>query len=312
MRALILSDIHANLEALNAVLDHADALAPAHHVLWNLGDTVGYGGSPNQVIDRVRPISALTVRGNHDRVCCGSSSPLNFNPVARAAVEWTKAELTSENIRWLRELGQGPLHPQTAHASPTPVASEVLLAAASADRGDTPSPFASVPNSDPKSTAVACAHGSPIHEDHYIVSLRDAWAPLQQMLSPLTFFGHTHIQGGFGLYSNPGHPTNGASPTSRSPAKPPGEWREVRPHFFSRSRAESWSVRLSPHARYLLNPGSVGQPRDGDWRAACALYDDEASEITFYRVPYDVTAAQGRILMAGLPERLAARLRDGQ
>ena len=312
MRALILSDIHANFEALTAVLEHAEALTPPHHVLWNLGDTVGYGGSPNQVIERIRPISALTVRGNHDRVCCGLSSALNFNPVARAAVEWTKSELTPENLLWLRDLHQGPLHPPAsypAHATAHAITPEVVLTAGAAAATEAAAPFTSDPDFDPTAYAVACAHGSPIDEDHYIVSLRDAWGPLQQMLSPLTFIGHTHIQGGFALNGTPGHTPSAAS---RSPARPPGEWHEVRPHFFSRARAESWCVRLAPGTRYLLNPGSVGQPRDGDWRAAFALLDDDTSEITFFRVPYDVTAAQGRILMAGLPERLAARLREGR
>ena len=86
MRALILSDIHANLEALQAVL----AAAGEWDVLWNLGDMVGYGASPNEVLDVVRPLSTMTVRGNHDRVCSGLTSSANFNPTARAAAKWTQ------------------------------------------------------------------------------------------------------------------------------------------------------------------------------------------------------------------------------
>ena len=126
--------------------------------------------------------------------------------------------------------------------------------------------------------------------------MRDAWAPLQQSPAPITFIGHTHIQGGFALH--------GETPTA--------QWQELRPAFRSRTAAESWTLRLEPGRRHLINPGSVGQPRDGDWRAAFALYDTDLAEITFHRLPYDVTAAQGRILMAGLPERLAARLREGR
>src|ERR1039457_824348 len=101
MRALILSDIHANLEALNAVL----AASGEWDVLWNLGDMVGYGASPNQVLDVIRPLATLTVRGNHDRVCCGLSPAVNFNPTARAAAKWTLAKLTPDNLEWLSKCG---------------------------------------------------------------------------------------------------------------------------------------------------------------------------------------------------------------
>lgn len=250
MRALVLSDIHGNLDALTAVL----AAARPFDTLWNLGDMVGYGASPNEVIDLIRPLAEITVRGNHDRVCCGLSSALGFNPVARAAALWTNRALSEENIAWLRSVPQGPLQP----ASP----------------------------------GITCAHGSPLNEDQYILSMRDAWAPLQQMPTPLTFFGHTHLQGGF--------------------AQRDHEWQELKPHYTTRDAPESISLSLAPEMRYLINPGSVGQPRDCDWRAAFAIYDSETSEVIYHRVPYDVTAAQGRILMAGLPERLAARLREGR
>ena len=255
MRALILSDIHANLEALAAVL----AAAGPYDQLWNLGDVVGYGGSPNQVIEIIRPLSHLVVRGNHDRVCCGAASATGFNPVARAAALWTQQELTPANLEWLTQLEKGPLVPEK-------------LATQDAD--------------------VSCVHGSPLNEDQYILSMRDAWAPLQQMTADVTFFGHTHVQGGF---SHTG-----------------AEWHEIRPAYRSRSEAESWTIKITQGTHHLVNPGSVGQPRDYDWRAAFALYDSTTAEITYYRVPYDLTASQGRILMAGLPERLAVRLREGR
>src|SRR5580658_11235393 len=107
MRALILSDIHANLEALQAVLA---AAAGQWDELWNLGDVVGYGGSPNQVIDIVRPLETLVVRGNHDRVCCGITSLNAFNPTARAAAHWTRSALTKVNHEWLRDMPKGPVH----------------------------------------------------------------------------------------------------------------------------------------------------------------------------------------------------------
>ena len=256
MRALVLSDIHGNLEALAAVLEAAGS----YDQLWNLGDVVGYGGSPNQVIEMVRPLSSVDVRGNHDRVCCGLASALGFNPVARAAAMWTQNELTPENLEWLKALPQGPLLPEHQ-------AEEAAL-------------------------DVSCVHGSPLNEDQYILSMRDAWAPLQQMLNKITFFGHTHVQGGF---------ASGGS-----------EWKEIRPVYRSRKEADRWTVKLATGSRYLINPGSVGQPRDYDWRAAFAIYDFAAAEMTYHRVPYDLTTSQGRILMAGLPERLAARLREGR
>ena len=156
MRALILSDIHGNLEALNAVLDAAGD----YDVLWNLGDVVGYGASPNEVIDIVRRRAQLNVRGNHDRVCCGLASALGFNPVARAAAVWTREEMTAPNRDWLAQIPAGPLQP-----------------------ADLP--------------GVMLAHGSPLNEDQYIITMRDAWAPLQQKGTTITFIGHTHLQGGF-------------------------------------------------------------------------------------------------------------------
>ena len=256
MRALILSDIHGNLEALQAVLAAATG---GYDELWNLGDMVGYGASPNQVLDLLRPLATLNVRGNHDRVCCGLTPTTGFNPVARVAALWTKGELTQANLAWLREVPQGPLSPEHP--------------------------------------GVTCAHGSPLNEDQYILNMRDAWAPLQQMKTAVTFFGHTHVQGGF--------------------AQQDHDWHELRPQFRSQSRNEAAVDRLALQEgmRYLINPGSVGQPRDVDWRASFAIYESKpeaGATVAFHRVPYDLAAAQGRILMAGLPERLAARLREGR
>ena len=276
MRALILSDIHGNLEALEAVLT---AAAGQWDQLWNLGDIVGYGGAPNQVLDLIRPLQTVVVRGNHDRVCCGLTSPNAFNPVARTAALWTRDNLTEDNLAWLKEVPQGPINPACE--------------------------------------GVSCAHGSPLDEDRYILNMRDAWVPLQQSATPLTFFGHTHIQGGFAQHEQTWQELR---PTMSHP-------RYIPPHAHSKrandvkNRAESWTLTLQPGSRHLINPGSVGQPRDFDWRAAFAILnlpegeDERAAtpgQITFCRVPYDVISSQGRILMAGLPERLAARLREGR
>jgi diadenosine tetraphosphatase ApaH/serine/threonine PP2A family protein phosphatase len=249
MRALILSDIHGNLEALEAVL----AAAGSFDVLWNLGDVVGYGASPNEVVERLRPLATMNVRGNHDKVCCGIDSANGFNVSARDAALWTKEQLTADSAAWLRTLPAGPIQ---------------------AIKG------------------VALSHGSPQNEDVYILTIRDAWVPLQGMSETLMFFGHTHVQGGFGWEN--------------------GRWFETQPRH-ARGGAQSQSVlRIDAGRRYLLNPGSVGQPRDGDPRAAYAIYDDAAGTVTFHRQSYDIDLAQGRILLAGLPEKLAKRLADGR
>lgn len=251
MRALVLSDIHGNLEALNAAL----AAAGDYDVLWNLGDVVGYGASPNEVTAIMREHAQLNVRGNHDRVCCGLASAVGFNPIARTAAEWTRQELTGENREWLATMPKGPLEVEGLPG--------VLL-----------------------------AHGSPLNEDQYIVTMRDAWAPLQQTGMEITFIGHTHLQGGF--------------------VQKDQDWSEVRPRYSTRNDAETWTLELAEGTRHLINPGSIGQPRDNDWRAGFAIYDTVAKTVAFHRIPYDLTAAQGRILMAGLPEKLAARLREGR
>lgn len=288
MRALILSDIHGNLEALEAVL----AAAGQWDVLWNLGDMVGYGGSPNEVLDRVRPLSTLVVRGNHDRVCCGLTSATNFNPTARFAANWTQRELSPENLAWLREVPQGPLYPEVGPTvSDSKDSSGSPAHAQTVGEGKAAADHTSAAN-DGSMTGVTLAHGSPLNEDTYILNMRDAWAPLQQMRTAITFVGHTHVQGGFWQRDH--------------------DWHEVRPFYRTRNEADLWIMAIRPGTRQLINPGSVGQPRDSDWRAAFAIYDTDAGEITFHRVPYDITAAQGRILMAGLPERLAARLREGR
>ncbi len=250
MRALILSDIHANLDALEAVLE----AAPAHDTVWNLGDIVGYGANPNEVIDRVKDLGQVSVRGNHDRACCGLESLLDFNPIAAFAARWTRITLTDEHIKWLSELPEGP------------VLSE--------------------------GTEVNCVHGSVLDEDQYVTTLRDAWQPLQQSLTRITFFGHTHLQGGFAANEE--------------------EWFKLTPRYHRHNEAEEYELPLRNNLRYLLNPGAVGQPRDHDWRAACAVFDSEKMTVTFCRVPYDVVTAQQRILRAGLPDRLASRLREGR
>ncbi len=251
MRILLLSDIHANLEALDATL----SAAPAFDVVVNLGDIVGYGASPNDVTERSRKLGKTFVRGNHDKAATGVMDLDDFNPMAAAAAIWTRDQLTPENLEWLRALPQGPI-------------------------------------SVPDFPQVQLVHGSPNDEDEYVVSLGDALAPLITLTIPLTFFGHTHLQGGFFA--------NGSSADG------------FRPEYRTVGQAESVALQLNPATRYLINPGSVGQPRDGDWRAAFALFDTEAQVVHFHRTPYNLKAAQDRIFAAKLPPRLATRLAAGR
>lgn len=246
MRALVVSDIHGNFHALEAVLQAAGEW----DALWNLGDAVGYGAHPNEVLDLLRARAVVNVRGNHDRVCAGLTSAQGFNPVAAEAAAWTQAHLSPVNLVWLQAVPKGPIR-----------ASELA----------------------------SCAHGSPLDEDQYILSMRDAWVPLQRMATPLTFFGHTHVQGAF--------------------LQQGAEWEERQP----RGEDDPTSrIEMAQGERVLVNPGSVGQPRDHDARAAFAIYDSEAHAVQFHRTDYDVAAAQAAIRAAGLPERLAARLAAGR
>ncbi len=253
MRILLLSDIHANLEALEACL----AVAPPFDLVANLGDVVGYGASPNEVVDRARGLGKIFVRGNHDKAATGLLSLDDFNPMAAAAAVWTREQLTPEHYQWLHSLPQGPLQLEAEGLS-----------------------------------HVQLVHGSPVDEDAYIVSLGDALAPLITLAVPIIFFGHTHLQGGFFA--------NGSSADG------------FRPEYATVGQAESVSLHLKSATRYMINPGSVGQPRDGDWRAAFALFDTEAQVIHFHRTPYNLKSAQDRIFAANLPSRLATRLAAGR
>jgi len=251
VRILVISDIHANLEALEACL----AAAPPHDLVVNLGDLVGYGASPNEVIERVQALGKIFVRGNHDKACSGISSMEGFNPIAGLAVLWTRTMLRQDNLAWLRTLPAGPL------------------------------PLEGAPG-------VQLAHGSPLDEEQYLLMLSDAVDSLVQAKAPITFFGHSHIQGGFLLNGN--------------------DAAVLRPIFETGDRAEQYEYHLQAYGRYLINPGSIGQPRDGDWRAAFALYDTGSRIVTYHRVPYDVKKTQERIIKADLPQRLARRLAEGR
>jgi diadenosine tetraphosphatase ApaH/serine/threonine PP2A family protein phosphatase len=242
MRYLVLSDIHANLEALEAVLATADAMR--HDRLLVLGDLVGYGADPNQVVERIRALAPhAIIRGNHDKVGSGLETPDGFNAVARSAIRWTQDVLTADNRDWLAALPAGPL-----------VVDDLL----------------------------EICHGTPFDEDAYVFDDGDALRALQVSQRPVCLFGHTHVQVG---YRVAGHALTLATLDTARPLDVPVS-----------------------EGRFLINPGSVGQPRDGDPRAAFALVDTDARVVTIHRIDYPMAQSQARIVAEGLPEVLAQRL----
>ena len=246
MRYLILSDIHANCEALTAVLAHVRRKRWDRAVV--LGDVVGYGANPNQAVDMVRDLKPLAaIRGNHDKVCSGIEDGEMFNRVALQAALWTRGRLTPSNLRWLQSLPEGPIVVDGAFAA---------------------------------------SHGTPIDEDAYIFGEIEALNVFRQTTFPLCFFGHSHFPVVFGLSPDAIQTVLTTSP--------------------------SFHFRLEPGVRYLVNPGSIGQPRDGNPLASFAMFDSETRSVSVYRVPYKLERAQRKIIEAGLPRPLADRLALGR
>jgi predicted phosphodiesterase len=239
MPHLILSDLHGNLEALEAVLADAEGL---YDRILCLGDLVGYGADPNAIVDWTRKNVTVIVRGNHDKAGAGLDDMETFSPLARASAVWTRTVLTPESRAYLERLPRGPL------------------------------PY----------EGIDLVHGSPADEDEYLLSAEDALPVRAYLGARATFFGHTHVQGGFLLAQR------GAM---RIPA--------------------AGVLQIEQKYFYLANPGSVGQPRDGDPRAAYALYSPEERTVEFRRAAYDVDRAAAKIRAAGLPDFLAARLHEG-
>ena len=243
---LVLSDIHSNVDALEAVLTSIEGRWDR---LLVLGDLVGYGGEPNGVIDRIRGLNPVAViRGNHDKAACGIDDASNFNQIAKYAAMWTGETLTDDNREYLRALPAGP----------------VMID----DR-------------------VEICHGAPFDEDHYIFDADDAQRAMDTSERQLCLFGHTHLPV---VFKTDGHTFDGFVPDGDAPLE----------------------LALRDDLRYVVNPGSVGQPRDGDARAAFALYTPETATLELLRVPYSVDAAQRRIMVAGLPASLANRLAVGR
>ncbi len=239
MRVALLSDIHSNIVALDAVL----AAAGAVDAIWQLGDIVGYGPEPDAVIGRLREVKAEGVRGNHDAAAVGGSEIDWFNPEARRAMEWTRAAISRDSVDWLRGL------PDRATI------------------GD-----------------AELVHGSPREPLwEYVTSVPVARANLATLRQAVGLHGHTHIPVAF--------------------LEADGRVDAIGPHDGSELELRG--------RRALLNPGSVGQPRDGDPRASFAIFEPEAGRITWHRVGYDVEGVQAAMRSAGLPPSLAARLSFG-
>jgi diadenosine tetraphosphatase ApaH/serine/threonine PP2A family protein phosphatase len=241
VKLAILSDIHGNLEALEAVLEDVDASGV--EAMACLGDFVGYGASPNDCLDVLRPRLEAAVLGNHDAAALGRVRLGGFHADAATTARWTTDQLTPDHRDWLASL---PLTVvwhglRLVHATP----------------------------SEPE-------------EWNYVLSVADAEFELTAFQERVGLIGHSHVPGAF------------ESDGSRV------------------SYARGRSVALKPRHRYLVNVGSVGQPRDGDARAAWAWFDEERDTIAHRRVEYDVDRAAARIRAAGLPSFLAERLRWGE
>ena len=246
MRYLVLSDLHSNWEALQAVLESAQG---KYDQIVCCGDLAGYGPDPNPVIDWARTHLNAVIRGNHDRACAGLEDLEWFNPVAKAASIWTMARLTPENLAYLRQLPAGPL----------------------------------------QVNGFQLIHGSPLDEDEYLMSAADVRNVFDYLESNVSFFGHTHLQCGFGR-------ANGTFQMLRR---------------LEGAESEVWQ-RFDSEGVYLINPGSVGQPRDGDPRAAYALFDSDTLELVQRRARYDYDTTRRKIETAGLPDVLGARLAIGR
>ena len=236
MRFAVLSDVHGNLEALQAVLADARYHRCTHFVC--LGDIVGYNADPNGCIRIVRDLDCPTVKGNHDEQASSTDPSVDFNEMAEQAIMWTRAQLSEADRTWLYHL---PLQ-QQVH--------DFTIVHATLDMpGDW----------------------------GYVFTTAEATASFTYQQTALCFFGHTHVQGAFVRNMD-------TTPTARD------------------------KIPIESGKQYLVNAGSVGQPRDGDWRAAYCIYHSDEHLVEQRRVPYEIDRTRQKILAAGLPRLLADRL----
>jgi predicted phosphodiesterase len=240
MRIAILSDIHANLEAMEAVLADARERDCTHFIC--LGDVVGYNANPRECVALVQKMGCPVVKGNHDEQATLAESSRGFNPLAEAAINWTREHLTIEDKEWLRAL---PLI-QQVHG--------FTIVHASLDMPE---------------------------QWGYVFNSLDAVASFTYQQTKVCFFGHTHVAGAF-----------------------------VRDDHVTKVKADQLTIEETK--KYFINVGSVGQPRDGDWRAAYCIYHIENNVVEQRRVEYDLPTTQRKIIQAGLPQPLADRLELGR
>jgi predicted phosphodiesterase len=240
MRFAIISDLHANLEATEAVL--ADAHAHDCTKFVCLGDLVGYNANPSECVAAVRALDCPVVKGNHDEQASLSESSRDFNELAEQAISWTRANLSDEDKAWLSGLRL------TRQVRDFTIVHATL---------DTPAEWS------------------------YVFNTLDAAASFTYQHTTLCFFGHTHVAGAF-----------------------------VRDDGVKRVKTEQ--LMIESGKKYFVNTGSVGQPRDGDPRAAYCIFDAEKSVVEQRRVKYDISTAQRKIIQAGLPRPLAERLELGR
>jgi predicted phosphodiesterase len=240
MRYAIFSDIHANLEALEAVLRDAEEQKCTHYVC--LGDVVGYNANPHECVTRIQKMDCPIVKGNHDEQASLIESSRDFNELAEHAIEWTREHLTDADKQWLRDLR---LQRQVRDFS---IVHATL---------DTPAQWG------------------------YVFNNLDAAASFTYQHTNVCFFGHTHVPMAF-----------------------------IRDDGVRRVRVDQ--LRIEMAKKYFINVGSVGQPRDGEWRAAYCIYNIENENVEQRRVKYDLETAQKKIIDAGLPRLLADRLAIGR
>lgn len=242
LRYGILSDIHSNLEALQAVIAELDGIGVDE--LLCLGDIVGYGPSPNECCDVLRARGVVAIAGNHDEAAAKGTGAERFNPMAREAITWTRAQLTEDNRAYLAGLPR-----------------------------------------ERRVDGFAMVHGAPVHHFEYIMDVRDAQRAFELTPERLTFVGHSHVAEVY--YQEPGGKT------------------------FQQRLLHGGRIDIVPEFRYIINVGSVGQPRDRNPQASCAAFDAPASVVEIRRVTYDVDRVRERMTHASLPPMLSERLASG-
>lgn len=240
MKFAIFGDIHANLEAFEAVMADAANHGVTHYAC--IGDIVGYNANPHECLAKVKELGCPVVKGNHDDEASAETEIVGLNPLAQAALEWTRKALDEEDKKWLRELRM------VRQVRDFTIVHATL---------DTPSSWA------------------------YVMNKFDAMASFSYQFTQVCFFGHTHT---------PRFYVKGASVTLEN----------------------TDVLKLEPAKKYFINVGSVGQPRDGDWRSAYVIYDHPNQELRLRRIPYDIEKTQKKIHDAELPPQLADRLALGK